>query len=146
MNGIELILGVLIGAVTIGTVLFCYLLIGTVKTLTDQVRHLTDVLSPILESDEILKSLRSFRVLAEVGDGIGHKMDALNVTINQFYKFAVANQTAPTTQVPLTADGSGVYGYNEEAAAARANSSTHRAPEANTEDAVVLPEESRQVF
>jgi hypothetical protein len=116
-NGtVELVLGMCIGATVLGAIVFCYALIREIRSLT----KLTSALVPLLQNEEIVNGLKSFRLLVAMGAKIGEKMDALNEAIRVFSEFAMTRPQAGATEPPKPASESGVYVYDEEAAASRA--------------------------
>jgi hypothetical protein len=110
----QLIIGILIGMVVIGAVVFSYVLLKTVIDATMAIRELNTTLKPIFQNDEVIKGFRMLNGISVIADGIGSRMDSLNTTLKLFTS-TVFNE-APKN-VPVTDTSSGVFRYDEEEAA-----------------------------
>jgi hypothetical protein len=143
-SGIQLVLGMCIGALILGAIVFGYALIREIRSLT----RFTAVLVPLLQNEEIVKGLASFRVLATVGFELGKKVDTLTEATRAFLDFAIARPqqvpaggAAPASTAPPDA-ASSVHLYSEEEAAARAAAAENRGKNIETDDSrVVIPQE-----
>jgi len=119
MSGYVLILvGLFMGVLFFGAALLGVVFVMEIKKLSLQVSRLTTALTPILESGDVEKVVRYFRMFTEMGEEIGRKMDAINTTIRTFYQFAI--NKPPANMSPGVAEtDSGVFSYSEEEAASR---------------------------
>lgn len=113
----DILLGVVLGAVLIGFVFFGVFLIQALKGVRESANRLSSSMEFLSQNQELIGSLKSFGLLAEVGQSLARKMDTINTTMEIFYKFAVAQPgMVGKTEVDSS---SGTYAYDEQEAALR---------------------------
>jgi hypothetical protein len=147
MNPTSMIVGMLLGALVVGLVVFCYLFVRTVSILSKRIADLLAALEPVLDSDEIRKSIRDFTRIAEIGGEMIGEMKGLSATIKLFYQFAI-NRPAemPGLATPASSAGeSAVFAYDEGEAASRAEGQQRKAAEEQTSDEPPAPPVSQGV-
>ena len=110
-EALGVVIGLIGGMVLLGLAVYLYFILRTVHTLTEQLRSLISTISPIFSSEHVIRGFKSFTLLSEQGEGIGRKIEGLDTTIQNFYKFAF--KTA-TPGVPTGSDDSLAVTYNEE--------------------------------
>lgn len=110
------LIGLIAGAVLLGLGLYLYFILATVKSLTEQLAKLISTLAPVFASEDVLNGFRSFTLLGKQGEILGRRLEVLDETIQQFYKFTFR---APSPAAPAGAHESIAAGYDEEEAAVR---------------------------
>jgi len=130
----QIIIGMCLGAMVVGASVFCYALIREIRSLT----RLTAVLVPLLQNEGIINGLQSFRLLVLMGEDMGKKIASLDETIKVFSEFAMTRPLG-APEAPKPPEESGVYPYNEEAAASRVAATSKAKPAADSEGAVFIP-------
>jgi hypothetical protein len=143
-NSVQLVLGMCIGAMILGSIVFAFALLREIRSLT----KFTAALVPLLKDEEIRKSLASFRILATVGIDLSKKIESLNETTKVFVDFAISRpQQVPGVMAaaPPTAESS-VHVYDEEEAASRSAAAENRARGIETDESRVIVPQEGNVF
>jgi hypothetical protein len=110
------LIGLIAGAVLLGLGLYLYFILTTIKSLTEQLKGLISTLAPIFSNTDVLRAFQSFNILATQGEQLGRRLEVLDATIQQFYKFTFKT---PNPVIPTGSTDSFASGYDEEEAAAR---------------------------
>lgn len=122
MTAIYIIVGLLAGLAIAGMVVIFVVFLKRTEDFRVSIGKLTGILQSLSDDRDLVKSLKSFTELVEIGQQMNKKMTVLNETITLFYKVAV-NSGGPSATVNSSASpgpgDSGLYGYDEEQAASR---------------------------
>ncbi len=110
-----------------GALYFAIELMRTIRSATKAI----EMLGPMLKGEELTRLTNAFILMGKQGSEMLKKMEALDSTINLFYKFAVARgEMDAATRVGAAASdqqpsgGGRFVSYNEEKAAAREAANT----------------------
>jgi hypothetical protein len=128
------LIGFLVAALLIGVAIAVYFLVSSFNRLSAAIVSMKPFFG-----DDLLASIRTFRVIAEQGFEMCKKIDTLNETIKAFHRFAMVGKS-PIADVE-TEDTPAVFGYSEEMAAVReaAMKSQSKKTEATDETGAVYP-------
>lgn len=132
MNGVLwVVIGILIGGSFIGIGVFFYVMFTALRAVTAEIKALRETIQPVFSNEDIMRGLKSLQILNAQAEGVGRKMESLDVTLQAFTRIMLkpAEQTYTPAQVAAAASaavGAGAalppqenlpgeaYGYSEE--------------------------------
>lgn len=126
MSVLYALLGLLGGVLLTGVIASAFLFFSYVKQLRGSLDKLAGVLNSLSGDNTLAESLTAFRELVNTGKSMMVKLDALNTSVQMFYRIAVRSDLAAAAPPSTGTEESQIYGYNEEAAAARETQSRLR--------------------
>ena len=137
MNALDLLLlGLFLGTILAGVGFVLYLFYSLIRELIDEIRRLTSVLTPIMESGELVKGFRAFQLFGSQLEPLGRTIEALDNTVKALFQRAFVSQPDVPTS-PFSSGESGVFPYNEEEAASRNAATENRKKGIETEESRV---------